>query len=214
MIEPKEPRDPIGDGWKANLVKDFILANPGATIKVISRATRTAERTVSRVRAHLIATGQIAPAPTGRPPDPSIGEPVDDEAIRRDIEQKIASGTARVLTRDERRLRLSEFANHPKVPTQARIAALKELEATEPPAEQKLGPGVPLTTEERTVRASRVVECLHDIDGIAAVAQALHRAGINADTIHIALNDLEIESHGAAEEAVQDSKGDIAPDPV
>ena len=178
MIESEGPSERKNTGWKANLVKAFILANPGATIREIVRSTRTAERTVSRVRQELIRTGQIAPAPVGRPPsNVPEGEALDEEAIRRDIDAKIAAGTARVLTREERRLRLSEFANHPRVPTQARIAALKELEATEPPAEeQKLGPGAPLTRADRVQRAALVVEALVDIDGIEAFREMCARS--------------------------------------
>lgn len=189
MIESQGPSERSTGGWKAKLVKEYILANPGATIKEIVRLTRTAERTVSRVRQELIRTGAIAPAAVGRPPaNVPEGEAADEAVIRRDIEAAISAGNTKVLTREERRQRLSLFADHQRVPHAARIAALKELEATEPPAEEKkLGPGVPLTREDRIVRASLVIEALLDIDGVAATRDALDRAGALA-----AIEDLEL----------------------
>jgi len=179
VIEPDpNPADDLR-GWKSKVVKAFILANPGATLREVSKATRSSEKTVSNVRATLLRAGMIAPAPTGRPP---VTEETDaEEQIRRDIDAAIASGTAKILTRDERRQRLSQYADHPKVPHAAKIAALRELEATEPSEqEQKLGPGVPLTTEERVHRVALMIEALVDIDGKEALRDAITKAGAQA----------------------------------
>jgi hypothetical protein len=180
VIDP-DPKDRKPNySWKQNLVRHFILANPGATINDVVKATRTAPRTVSRVRQDMIREELIAPAATGRPtsPGPSQGPsegPDVDEQIRKDIDAAIMAGK-KVLTREERRQRLSAYADHPKVPTQAKIAALKELEATEPPEDDKvLGPGAPLTKADRIVRGALVIEALADIDGQGAVMEALAR---------------------------------------
>jgi hypothetical protein len=174
--------DPIppesSGGWKMKLVKDFILANPGATIPEVVKSTRTAARTVSRARRDLLRAGLITEAPTGRPAKtaPLEMNPTDvDAQIRRDIEDAISKGKP-PLTREERRQRLSAYADHPKVPTQAKIAALKELEATEPAESATLGPGAPLTREERVHRVSLMIEALIDVDGPAAVGEALQKA--------------------------------------
>lgn len=180
MIDPDpNPADSL-TGWKVKLVKQFILANPTATIREVAKATRASERTVSRARDVLVRGGMIPPAAIGRPlsPQPEADSGPDEEKIRRDIDAAVRSGAAKVLTREERRQRLSAYADHPQVPHASRIAALRELEATEPPAdEKKLGPGVPLTREERVHRAALVMEALEDIDGSGAVAEALIKSG-------------------------------------
>lgn len=174
--------DPTKYGWKAKVVRRFILANPYATINECVKATRTAQRTVSRVRKDLIAEGLVMPYHLGRPP--GIPLPPDpppegllpanvEEQIRKDLDAAVAKG--RILTREERRIRLSAFAEHPLVPTQAKIAALKELEATEPPQETLLGPGAPLTREERIERATLLCEALVDIDGQDALREVVQR---------------------------------------
>ena len=180
MIDPDpNPADSL-TGWKVKLVKQYILANPTATIREVAKATRASERTVSRARDVLLRAGMLAPSAVGRPASlsPEAQSSPDEERIRRDIDAAVRSGTAKVLTREERRQRLSAYADHPQVPHASRIAALRELEATEPPAdEQTLGPGKPLTREERVHRAALVMEALEDIDGTGAVAEALIKSG-------------------------------------
>lgn len=178
MTEPETNPPEAGGGRKRKLVRNFILANPSLTIREIVKATLVGERTVSRVRQELLRAGAIEAAPTGRPPlTPEIPGGDDEEQIRRDIDAKIAAGGQKVLTREERRQRLSAYADHPKVPHASKIAALRELEATEP-AEQatELGPGVPRNTEERVVRGALILECILDTDGYAAAEDTIRRA--------------------------------------
>jgi len=178
VIDPDpNPADSL-TGWKVKLVKQFILANPTATIREVAKATRASERTVSRARDVLVRGGLIPPAAVGRPlsPNPESDSGPDEEKIRRDIDAAVRSGAAKVLTREERRQRLSAYADHPQVPHASRIAALRELEATEPPSDEKtLGPGAPLTRADRVHRVSLMVEALADIDGQGAVMEALAR---------------------------------------
>jgi len=180
VIDPDpNPADSL-TGWKVKLVKQYILANPTATIREVAKATRASERTVSRARDVLLRAGMVAPSAVGRPASlsPEAQSSPDEERIRRDIDAAIRAGSAKVLTREERRQRLSAYADHPQVPHASRIAALRELEATEPPADEKtLGPGKPRTREERVHRAALVMEALEDIDGTGAVAEALVKSG-------------------------------------
>jgi len=179
VIEDDRPTGPKKDSWKIALVKRFILANPTASPSDVVKATRTSLATVTRARRDLIAKGQILPAPTGRPPVPTEGptpeeDAAADEAIRKDIDAAIAAGKA-PLTRAERRQRLSAYADHPKVPTAAKIQALKELEATEPPDSEVLGPGAPLTKEDALERGGLIVEAIYDMYGPEAAKDAINR---------------------------------------
>jgi len=160
------------------MVKRFILANPDASIPEVVKACRTSASTVSRARKDLLESGQIAAAPTGRPPlpveEPSPNEgPTVEAQIAADIDRAISSGSAKALTREERRLRLSAYADHPKVPAASKIAALRELEATEPKESEMLGPGAPQTREEAVQRVRLMIEALGDLFGEDARAEAI-----------------------------------------
>lgn len=184
MIETdRDPNTPLKRPWKQRLVRKFILANPSATLKEVERACRTSLRTASRVRKDLIDEGKLAPAAVGRPPSvpaprPDTSNPDQaEEQIRKDIEEAVANG--RVLTREERQVRLSAIASHPLVPHASKIAAMKELEALEPPQTSELGPGAPLTRADRVQRAALILEALEDIDGKDATDEAVATARRN-----------------------------------
>jgi transposase len=171
-----------GDGkkrknnWRIDMVKRFIAANPDLTVEAVSKATRSSMSTVTRARKELLTEGVILPASTGRQPASTEGPALDEELeIARDIDRVISAGTVKVLTREERRQRLSAYADHPKVPHASKIAALKELEATEPKAETVLGPGAPLTEEDAIERVALMLEATLDIWGPEAVSRAWSR---------------------------------------
>lgn len=175
-----------GDGkknWKLELVKQFIEANPEATMAEIVKACRTSLSTVTRARADLIDAGKLHMSAAGRPRAPKDDAPTEGQEtqepsveaiIAADIERAIAAG-GKVLTREERRQRLSAYADHPKVPHAQRIAALRELENTEVAEESQLGPGAPQTEEEAIHRVALMLEALVDIYGQTAAQRAWAR---------------------------------------
>jgi len=175
--------------WRTRLVRQYLLANPTASLAETVKATRASQRTVGRVRTELIHEGLIPVPHVGRPRslrNTSPAAPLEqnvpgaaEEQIRKDVEAAISGG--KILTRDERRVMLSAFANHPLVPHASRIAALRELEALEPPQSQQLGPGEPLTRADRVQRAALVLAALEDIDGKDAVTEALAQARADID---------------------------------
>jgi hypothetical protein len=174
--------------WKLALVERFIRANPEASVREVVNATRSSAATVLRARKNLISEGVVLPAATGRPPTDSPAptgsgpevaagqDPASVEAeIAAHIDHFIAAG-GKPLTREERRLRLSAYADHPKVPHAQKIAALRELEATEPKAGEQMGPGVPQTQDEAVTRSALTLEYIIGVYGMDAARDALNRA--------------------------------------
>jgi hypothetical protein len=167
--------------WKLELTERFIRANPEASIAEIVKACRTSLSTVSRARANLIDEGVIPQASTGRPhvstnhgqPEKMDNEgPTVEAQIAADIDAFVTAG-GKALSREERRLRLSAYADHPKVPHAQKIAALRELENTEATEESQVGPGPPQSREDAIQRARLILEAVEDIYGKDARAEAI-----------------------------------------
>jgi len=186
----KRPQNKRSKKWLA--VERFLLLNPRHRNEDVVKACQVSMRLVTSVRAVLRTEGRVPPSfgdwtSTAGPPK-ATPRPATPAAPDDDPEALIASGTAELLTKAanaeaeaghefsiEEQLRLCRrFANSRVESPQVRLAALAMYNKikSELGARDQLGPGRPLTDDDRITRLSLLCEAV----GLRIASFAFERA--------------------------------------
>ena len=184
----------------AALVPDLSL-----TVRDIAEQTGASHQTAQNWRKRFLAGIPLphTPKPPKPPPPPKerkpMGRPRKASApeTRSFIEGQVYVPDADVLTDDQMERILSSIAQAAQGPAQVQaIKLLEDLKDKHRPAERK-GPEPPLTSEDRIVRLSRILECVTR----AEAQEAFRRTyGGPEDLPPAIVHDLETEGevHGLA----------------
>ena len=177
-IPPTRPAHPSAK-WLA--VERFILATPTAPNSEVVRACKTSPRLVSLVRAYLRDRGRVPPAFkdwTDRAYKPSGLANADDvlKAGAVDLADILAKATdaAGHEFPIEQQLAICKGLSAPGQSPQVQLAAIVTYNRikADSSAKEQLGPGEPLTDEDKTRRLSNLMEAV----GLAIAAAAFERA--------------------------------------
>lgn len=178
---------------KLQAAKDFLLANPAASNEEVSKALGIGERTVTAARTSLVQVGMIRPAFHDRvsPRTPIIATPEVAqklEQLRNTVDQ-LHTPTGPPLTPDEMRSMVAKIARNAAFSSDDKLAidAVKTGAALDSSLGNKtrLGPGPPLTHEDRLMRTSIIL----DVAGPALAAHSCRKAFSDAD-FNLFLNEL------------------------
>ena len=149
---------------KRTLIKLYIQNHPGASITETAKETGCSRAMVSVVRKELQIEGNELPPSRSVPQDELVGmdggDSPDNSETFADVITRVLSGQGLKLTAPQQAQVFSELAIHPKAHPSTRISALNGLRALEATAQQTadLGPGPPLTREDRLHRLSLLIE--------------------------------------------------------
>lgn len=175
-MAPKSPRRK----GALQQAKEYLRINPSASNQQVVEALNVSIATVSAARSFLVQTGVISrsfydrssPTIEGELPDESSPGPILATSGVSDLEQEMAAraaveaatltNTGLPLTAEEQRQRLSTVARNAAITGnyQLEIAAIQALARLDAQigARDRLGPGPPLTDEDKVHRLSLLIE--------------------------------------------------------
>lgn len=164
---------------KKALVHAYIDAHPGASLTEVAREVGVSRALVSIVRAEdRAASGDFLPA---RSPGGALDSDIPSAQTFAEVIQQVLLGNGLKLSPLQQAQVYSGLATHPKAHPGTVISALNGLRALEASAAQTndIGPGIPLTPEQRIHRLSLLLEACGPTTAKAAWSRAFPSSKYN-----------------------------------
>ena len=195
---------------KRDRARTYILSNPTAGNVEVVKVTGVSTRTASSVRSELRAEGLISetvfgdwrtpkPRETGTSPEGVIVQGTSELLARAEQAQSVAGHE---FSTEEQLALCRRLANDPREGSQVRLAALTVYNKIQSQLgnREELGPGKPLTDEDRIVRLSLLCQAV----GFQTAVKAFERAFANRKEQDVDTADAQGAAQSLPEAAPED----------